>query len=198
VGKSPAILAMSIFQMVNIVPRHVWMPHSDVLVAFVGLEGDVQSLCQDLQTQVNSRLGRALGFGLLDDKQSRRISPRAMASVTSHILYQGRGAYYVEPIVAGLSGSSEEGKEPFLCAFDMIGAQSFSKSFVCSGAASKSLYGTAEALWKPDLEPDELAEVCGKAFQSALERDCLSGYGALVYLVTSGGVVEIDLASRND
>jgi len=181
-------------QMVNIVPRHVWMPHSNVLVAFVGLEGDVQSLYQDLQTQVDSRLGRALGFGLLDNKRSRQISPRAMTSVTSHLLYQRRGAYYVEPIVVGLSGS-RHGKEPFLCAMDMIGAQSFSKSFVCSGAASKSLY---EALWKPDLEPDELAEVCGKAFQSALERDCLSGYGALVYLVTSDGVVEIDLASRND
>jgi 20S proteasome subunit beta 3 len=188
---------LAMLQMVNIVPRHVWMPHSNVLVAFVGLEGDVQSLYQDLQTQVDSRLGRALGFGLLDNKRSRQISPRAMTSVTSHLLYQRRGAYYVEPIVVGLSGSSEA-NEPFLCAMDMIGAQSFSKSFVCSGAASKSLYGTAEALWKPDLEPDELAEVCGKAFQSALERDCLSGYGVLVYLVTSDGVVEIDLASRND
>ena len=89
-------------------------------------------------------------------------------------------------------------QKPFLCAMDMIGAQSFSKSFVCSGAASTSLYGTAEQYWKPDLPPDELAEVCAKAFQSALERDCLSGYGAIVYLITEDGIVEIDLASRND
>ena len=81
---------------------------------------------------------------------------------------------------------------------DMIGAQSFSKSFVCSGAASKSLYGTAEALWKPNLEPEQLVRVCGKAFQSALERDCLSGYGALVYLISKEGVIEYDLKSRND
>ena len=184
--------------MVNIVPRHVWMPRANVMVAFVGLEGDIQSLSQDLQTLVASRLGRALGFGVLNnnDKTSRQISPRALASVTSHVLHQRRGAYYVEPIVVGLKDS--ENREPFLCAMDMIGAQSFSKSFVCSGAASKSLYGTAEALWKPNLDPEELAEVCGRAFQSALERDCLSGYGTLVYLVTGDGVVEIDLASRND
>jgi 20S proteasome subunit beta 3 len=181
--------------MVNVVPRHVWSPHSNLMVAFVGLEGDVQSLSQELQTQVASKLDRAIGFGLEESSSRRKISPRAMASVTSHILYQGRGRYYVEPLVVGLMGKS---RLPFLCAMDMIGAQSFSKSFVCSGAASKSLYGTAEAFWEPDLEPEELAKACGKAFQSALERDCLSGYGTLVYLITKGGIVEYDLASRND
>ncbi len=88
---------------------------------------------------------------------------------------------------------------PFLCAQDVIGAQSSSSSFVCSGAASKSLYGTAEAMWKPDLSPNELVQVCGRAFLSALERDCLSGYGAIIYLLVGGeGIVEIDLACRND
>ena len=182
--------------MVNIAPRHVWTPNPN-LMSFVGLEGDVQSLSQELQTQVASKLDRTLGFGISSaSSQSRRdISPRALASVTSHVLYQRRGGYYVEPLVVGLSSKH---KIPFLCAMDMIGAQSFSKSFVCSGAASKSLYGTAEALWKPDLPPEELAEVCGKAFQSALERDCLSGYGAVVYLICKEGIIEYDLASRND
>ena len=81
---------------------------------------------------------------------------------------------------------------------DMIGAQSTSKSFVCSGAASKSLYGTAEALWEPDMDEDTLLKACGEAFQSELERDCLSGYGSLVYLITKDGITEYDLANRND
>jgi len=88
---------------------------------------------------------------------------------------------------------------PFLCAQDVIGARSTSSSFVCSGVASKSLYGTAEAMWKPDLSPNELVQVCGQAFLSALERDCLSGYGAIIYLLVGGeGIIEIDLACRND
>lgn len=128
--------------MVNIVPRQVWIPQSNVLVAFVGLEGDVQSLSQDLQTQVTSRYGRALGFGLQEDQESRRISPRALASLSSHLLHSRRGAYYVEPVVVGLSHSSSN---PFLCAMDMIGAISESESFVCSGAASASLYGTVRS-----------------------------------------------------
>lgn len=32
----------------------------------------------------------------------------------------------------------------------------------------------------------------------ALERDCLSGYGILIYLITKDGIKEYDLASRND
>ena len=148
---------------------------------------------EDLQLQVDDKRNRALGFGA-GTAAERRVSPPALASIASHVLWQKRG-YYVEPLVVGLM---EKTRQPFLCAMDMIGAQSFSKSFVCAGAASKSLYGTAEALWRPKLEAKELVEVCGKAFQGALERDCLSGYGILVYLITSEGIMEFDLATRND
>ena len=78
-------------------------------------------------------------------------------------------------------------QRPFLCTTDMLGAQSTSNSFVCSGVASRSLHGTAEALWRPNLEGDELVEICGRAFVSALERDCYSGYGAVVYLIQAKG-----------
>jgi 20S proteasome subunit beta 3 len=78
-------------------------------------------------------------------------------------------------------------QRPFLCTTDMLGAQSTSHSFVCSGVASRSLHGTAEALWRPNLEGDELVEICGRAFVSALERDCYSGYGAVVYLIQAKG-----------
>jgi 20S proteasome subunit beta 3 len=182
-------------QMVNIAPRHVWTPHPQLMMGFVGLEGDVVSLSEDLQMEVASKRNRALGFCGVGTAAERRISPPALASIASHVLYQRRGYYYVEPLVVGLM---EKTQKPFLCAMDMIGAQSFSKSFVCAGAASASLYGTAEALWRPDMEAKELVEVCGRAFQSALERDCLSGYGILVYLISSNGILEFDLVSRND
>ena len=224
--------------MVTVAPRLVWIPHPSLMVAFVGLDGDVQSLSETLQVEIHGKLNRALGLQLSSSSFSslppsssstttdvgrekeasvlRRISPLALASLTSHVLYQNRGKFYVEPLIAGLRltrkkttrgggsgsthGDDDEGEHlvPFLCGMDSIGAQSLSDSFVCSGAASSSLYGTAEALWRPNLEPDELVEACGKAFQSALERDCLSGYGVLVYLITKDGIVEHDLASRND
>eukprot|EP00532_Pseudo-nitzschia_australis_P003562 CAMPEP_0168192378 /NCGR_PEP_ID=MMETSP0139_2-20121125/18015_1 /TAXON_ID=44445 /ORGANISM="Pseudo-nitzschia australis, Strain 10249 10 AB" /LENGTH=223 /DNA_ID=CAMNT_0008115611 /DNA_START=189 /DNA_END=860 /DNA_ORIENTATION=- len=194
-------------QMVNIAPRHVWVPHPNLMLAFSGLDGDVQSLSEELQMEVAAKRNRALGFSVAglrvggdgdssDETEERRsrISPHALACLTSHVLYQKRG-YYVEPLVVGLM---EGTRKPFLCAMDMIGAQSFSQSFICSGAASTSLYGTAEALWRPNMKPKDLLECCGKVFQSALERDCLSGYGILIYLITKDGIAEYDLASRND
>jgi 20S proteasome subunit beta 3 len=88
---------------------------------------------------------------------------------------------------------------PYLCTMDIIGAKSQSMSFVCAGVASKSLYGTAEAYWKPNLSEDELVEICAKSFMSALERDCLSGYGAMIYLISSdGSITEYDLECRSD
>jgi len=99
-------------------------------------------------------------------------------------------------------------QQPYLCGTDMLGAQSTSHSFVCSGVASRSLHGTAEALWRPNLAAEELVEVCGRAFVSALERDCFSGYGAVVYLIVGGDIedsneddvkiIEYVLACRND
>ena len=100
-------------------------------------------------------------------------------------------------------------QRPYLCTTDMLGAQSTSHSFVCSGVASRSLHGTAEALWRPNLEGEELVDICGRAFVSALERDCYSGYGAVVYLIqakeTGDGndesdvcILEYVISSRND
>ena len=161
-------------QMVNIAPRHVWTPHPNLMLAFSGLEGDVQSLSEELKMEVDAKRNRALGFSISGSKteteerddelgsKRSKISPPALACLTSHVLYEKRG-YYVEPLIVGLM---ENTWKPFLCAMDMIGAQSFSKSFICSGAASTSLYGTAEALWRPNMKPKELLECCGKVFQS--------------------------------
>lgn len=220
-GSGPAL--------VNIGPRSVLAPSSTVLVGFTGLEGDVQSLQHELTALVSSQQSRGLGFMTTVSDQNRRskLSPRVMASLTSHVLYGRKQApYYVEPLVIGLQpepimiskkgGASDDGDDqdaqtsdsisslpqaiyrPYLCSMDMIGATSESKSFVCAGAASKSLFGTAEALWEPNMDRERLIEVCGKAFLSALERDCFSGYGAIVYLITKDGIVEYDLVGRND
>ena len=54
-------------------------------------------------------------------------------------------------------------------------------------------------MWRPNLSREELPMVCGQAFLRALERDCLSGYGAVVFLLAANGdVVEYDLESRVD
>ena len=72
-------------------------------------------------------------------------------------------------------------------------------TFCCMGAAVESLYGTAQAFWKPNLNASELAQTCTKAFLAALERDSLSGYGARLYLLTAtNGISVYDIVTRND
>jgi len=179
-------------QMVNIATRKVLMPHPKLIVAFTGLESHAQSLMQELKVQ--SRKRQSL---LLSQLPDHAISPKAMSTLMSHILWERK--YYVEPVVVGLTPAhADGGSKPFLCAQDMIGAQSKSDAFVCAGVATSSMFGIAEALWRPNLSKEELIQVCGKAFLSALERDCLSGYGAVLYLISKDGIEQIDLVTGND
>ena len=75
----------------------------------------------------------------------------------------------------------------------MLGAQSISNFFICTGSTSQSLRRTVETLWRTILEGGELVEVCGRALVSALERDCLSGHGAVVYLIQAHGDGDDDM-----
>jgi len=206
------------------------------MIAFTGLQSDVESVAEELSVQATKRTGRGSSFGFSRllrketleksdmppndnddvgwinlDTSSSYLSPRAMSTLTSHVLYSRRRApYYCEPLLVGLEPISnlstikqEPGTtikyRPFLCAQDVIGAKSQSRDFACIGAASSSMYGIAEAMWRPDMDAETLAKVCGRAFLSALERDCLSGYGAVVYVLTEdGGIIEYDLDARND
>ncbi|KAL3685451.1 hypothetical protein R1sor_003473 [Riccia sorocarpa] len=71
---------------------------------------------------------------------------------------------------------------PFICMTDLIGAKQFSSDFVVSGTASEFLY--CESMYKPDLEPQDLFEVISQALLSSVDRDCISGWGGIVYVVT--------------
>jgi 20S proteasome subunit beta 3 len=227
--------------------RSLLLPSDRVLVAFTGLQSDVETLQHELLALVSSKYTTGVTIRTRtasseegpksEGSPTMMISPRSMASLTSHVLYGRRRApYYVEPIVVGLeeceespadespssslqqssslSGATETGEttssigssgsrrqktyRPYLCSMDVIGATSLSADFACGGAATSSLYGTAEAFWRPNMDRTELLEVIAKSFVAALERDCLSGYGVLVYMLTADGITEYDISTRND
>ena len=72
---------------------------------------------------------------------------------------------------------------PYLASTDIIGDITDTCGFASSGTATNALLGMAEALYKDDLEPDNLFEVISQCFLSALDRDCLSGWGAIVHIM---------------
>jgi len=58
-----------------------------------------------------------------------------------------------------------------------------STSFIVAGTATDQLYGIIEALYEPDLGPDELFETMSQAFLNAVDRDAISGWGVVTYIM---------------
>ena len=80
----------------------------------------------------------------------------------------------------------------------LAGAEVFTSDFVVAGTCSENLYGMCESLYRPDLEPDELSEVVSQALLSAVDRDALSGWGAVVHVITKEGITTRRLQARMD
>ena len=128
-------------------------------------------------------------------KEDRDIEPETFAKLMSSTLYERRfGPYFIEPVVAGLNSRNE----PFIAASDLIGCLNFAKDFVVSGTASDRLFGMAEGLWEPDLEPEDLFETISQTMLGGIERDALSGMGVVVRIITSDKVIERTLKCRQD
>jgi hypothetical protein len=63
---------------------------------------------------------------------------------------------------------------------EQASAESFFLSVLTIPYCSDKLFGMAEGLWEEDLGPEELFETISQTLLGALERDALSGWGAVV------------------
>ncbi|CAO3608869.1 unnamed protein product [Cunninghamella blakesleeana] len=156
--------------------------------SFIGLPGlatDVLTLAEQFKFKVN----------MYKMREERDIEPKTLAHLVSSTLYERRfGPYFVEPVIAGLGKDNQ----PFICSMDLIGCINFAKDFVVSGTAGPNLYGMCESLWEPDLEPEDLFETISQALLNAQDRDALSGWGAVVHIITPDKIITRSLKSRQD
>eukprot|EP00560_Eucampia_antarctica_P005249 CAMPEP_0197831616 /NCGR_PEP_ID=MMETSP1437-20131217/11349_1 /TAXON_ID=49252 ORGANISM="Eucampia antarctica, Strain CCMP1452" /NCGR_SAMPLE_ID=MMETSP1437 /ASSEMBLY_ACC=CAM_ASM_001096 /LENGTH=192 /DNA_ID=CAMNT_0043434619 /DNA_START=190 /DNA_END=768 /DNA_ORIENTATION=+ len=156
---------------------------------FVGLAG----LATDVQT-VHSKLRFRLQQYELQEERS--MSPKVFSNLLSNMLYEKRfGPYFIEPIVAGLDAKTGE---PFLSGMDLIGAPVYTDDFVVTGTATANMYGMCETLYRPEMEPDELFETLSQALLASCDRDALSGWGAVVHIITKDGITTRELKARQD
>lgn len=139
-------------------------------VGLPGLATDVATLREKFRYRLN----------MFHMKEDREIEPETFANLVSSTLYERRfGPYFIEPVIAGLNSKDE----PFIAATDLIGCLNFAKDFVVSGTASDRLFGMAEGLWEPDLEPEDLFETISQTMLNGMERDALSGMGVVVRIM---------------
>ncbi|CAG8526096.1 10756_t:CDS:2 [Cetraspora pellucida] len=154
-------------------------------IGLAGLATDVQTLSEKFRFKIN----------MYKLREEREIEPRTLSHMVSSTLYERRfGPYFVEPVIAGL----DKNNQPFVCAMDLIGCVDIARDFVVAGTASDSLFGMCESLWEPDLEPEDLFETISQALLNAVDRDCLSGWGAVVHVITPERVITRNLKARMD
>ncbi|KAI8909416.1 hypothetical protein PhCBS80983_g00703 [Powellomyces hirtus] len=165
--------------------KKIFQINDKTFIGLPGLATDVQTLSELFRFKTN----------MYKLREERDISPKTFAHMVSSALYEKRfGPYFCEPVIAGL----EKDGTPFICNMDTLGCINHAKDFVVSGTASQQMYGSAEGLWEPDLEPEELFETISQAIMCAVDRDASSGWGAIVHVITPDGIITRTLKARMD
>ncbi|GAB4816157.1 hypothetical protein N2152v2_003203 [Parachlorella kessleri] len=165
--------------------KKIYKIHDQLFIGLAGLGTDAQTLHQRFTLKHN----------LYKLREERDIKPSAFGQLVSATLYEKRfGPYFCAPVIAGL----EPDGMPYLCGMDSIGAMETAKDFMVAGTATDSLLGICESLWRPDMEAEELFETVSQALLSGQDRDCLAGWGAVVYVITKDKVVARTLKGRMD
>nr|CAG4652126.1 EOG090X0CE5 [Triops cancriformis] len=159
-------------------------PH--LYIGLAGLATDTLTVHERLRFRIN----------LYELKENRRIRPKTFSSVVSNLLYERRfGPYFVEPVIAGLDPITFE---PYIAGMDLIGCTTEPEDFVVSGTCSEQLFGMCEALWRPDMEPEDLFETISQALMNAFDRDSASGWGGVVHIIEKDKVTTKYLKTRMD
>ena len=66
---------------------------------------------------------------------------------------------------------------------DLIGCITEPVDFVAGGTCEEQLMGMCETLWEPKMKPDQLFECISQAVMNAMDRDAISGWGAVVHII---------------
>ena len=165
--------------------RKVFRVHDKLFVGLSGLATDMQALSQRF----------AFRHNLYKLREERNMKPTTFANLVSHMLYERRfGPYYAEPVIAGL----DENNQPYITGMDLIGAMAPASDFVVAGSSSESLFGVCESFWKPDMDAETLFETLGQCILTGVNRDCLAGWGAAIYIITPTGITAKTLKGRQD
>ncbi|KAK8801911.1 hypothetical protein WA158_006306 [Blastocystis sp. Blastoise] len=165
--------------------KKVYQMGDHLFVGFSGLATDAQTFSQVLKYEVN----------LYKLREHRDISPKAFTALIQDKLYAKRFApYFIEPVIAGL----DKDNIPYLNSLDTSGAGMNETSYAVAGTCTDNMLGTCEALYKEDMNPEELFEVISQVLLASVDRDAYSGWGAIVWIITKDQIIERKLKTRMD
>lgn len=132
---------------------------------------------------------------LFELSEGRSIEPQECSNLVSAILYSYRSSpLYTSPIIAGIDSNNK----PFICGMDLLGCKSQPGSFIAEGTANKNLIGVCEALYKEDMDEEDLFITGVQAFLNSIDRDALSGWGAECIILTPSRRIVRSVKGRCD
>lgn len=112
-------------------------------------------------------------------RENKPMKAQTFVNLVSTSLYEKRfGPYFVSPIVVGLDDGV-----PILATYDSIGCSSESEDFAVGGTAGSLFYGLCEAYYREKTKPDILQETMAQILVNGIDRDILSGWGGIVYVL---------------
>ncbi len=151
--------------------KKIFKVHDYVGVTTAGSVADAQKIVELMKAEAR----------LYQLRHGRRISARAIANVTSHVLHSSLKAfrpYLVQLIIGGFNQD-----EPSLYNLDPSGSI-IEEDYTATGSGSPTAYGVLEAEYEEDMSLDDAIEVAVRAVHSALERDTGTGEGVTVVTIT--------------
>lgn len=163
------------------------MPSPKLIVGLSGLASDIQTFRNILDFRIS----------LYQLREERNITPVTLRNMISTLLYEKRfSPYFLEPVIIGLE---EKTNQPFIATMDLIGAiASGEESFAVAGTCTGNMYGMCENLYQPEMSPDRLFETLAQSLLSSVDRDAISGWGGIVYIISADGITIKELKGRMD
>uniref|UniRef100_A0A7S0BEU4 Proteasome subunit beta n=1 Tax=Rhodosorus marinus TaxID=101924 RepID=A0A7S0BEU4_9RHOD len=166
------------------VPR-IFKMHDRLFLGLTGLYTDTQTLHNLFKFKLS----------MYKMREGREISPETFANLVSSTLYEKRfGPYFTEPIVVGL----DKDNKPYLCGMDLLGALACEPDFVTLGTSTEMLLGACETFYRENMSEGQLFEVVSQTLMMATDRDCLSGWGGVVHIISKDGITTKTLKTRQD
>ena len=167
--------------------QKIFKIQENILMGLSGLATDIQTFSLEMRRKVE----------LYRIKENVDLTPQLFINLVSSTLYEHRfGPFYVEPIVVGLD--VKDNYKPYVATYDSIGCITQSGEFQVAGTSTDQLYGVCEAFYKKNMDSDQLFETCSQCLLSGINRDCFSGWGAVVFLILPGKIIFRRLKCRQD
>ena len=117
-------------------------------------------------------------------RENRDMLPKTFSSLVGTTLYEHRfGPFFVSPVVVGVQNGNA-----VLVTYDSIGNQTKSEKFAVGGTAADNFYSLCESYYRPGIKPDEMEDILANVLVSGVDRDILSGWGGIVFVLTENSL----------